>query len=988
MAITAARLMIYVGSDTKEAEAGLKSVNSQLDSFGKKAQQLGAKLTTWVTLPLLGVGAASAKLAADFDRNMNVLRVQSDATGDEIERLGNLAEELGADLSLPGTSAADAAEAMLEMSKAGMDIQDVMTGARGALQLSAAGNLSNAAAAEIAANALNAFNLEGKEATRIADLLAASANASSGEVTDMADALKMASAIASSAGIPIEDLVTAISQMANAGIQGSDAGTSLKQMLLSLQAPTDKAAGLMQDLGIAVYNAQGNMLPMDQIISEFSTALGDLTQEQRNAALATIFGSDAVRAANVILLGGVEAFDQMKQAVTEEGAASDLAGAQMQGLAGAFESIKSSAETAMLTAIEPFKDDITDLAGGVAEAIGSFAALDEQTRENLVSLGLLVAVVGPASKGVFAITQGLGALIPVARNAALATQAFTAAWSSGLTVTTSMQVALGATTAAALPVVAALAAIAGVTYLVVQRNKELDAAASNAAQGLDIQLGIIRDTSRSYDEYLAKTKAALENNHLLVQEQDGIIRVMDGSSGVLRDVTAEYDIMSERAREAYLRGIYLQASYDANRVSTEVLADSLGSVNTELAAQGSLMMQASTMIESLDTALGAAAWDAGAAQKAIDALRIGLGETSAEAVQLENDVDLVTRAFAEHVIGADELTNYLAAAKDGTLELSTVERAHLEIAANHAASLRESAKAADAAALAQLNLAQSLKDATDAQIAQALIGSLQDALDIGQIEMPDFLTAVSGIQETFGLTDEKSRALAEGIGILTGALANGKIPAEELGSALSTVIQDATDGVVDWEGLMAQYSASAITMGEELATGFSETKAEFLLLGEDAQTTTEDVAAAFTEEDWVSVGSQIGEGVAAGITASTPAITAAAEAAAAAALAAMEAKLDINSPSGVFEREVGYQIDAGIARGIDRNRDMVYSALPMPVTGNHTERTVSRTPDEAADLLSKFFAASREQSGNVQVQVFIGDEQLDPHIIRVVEGKI
>jgi TP901 family phage tail tape measure protein len=987
MTITAAKLQIWVGSDTKEAEAGLKSVNQQLDGFGKRAQEVGKKLTTWVTLPLLGAGVASTKLAADFDRNMSVLRVQSGATADEMERLKVLAEELGADLTLPGTSAADAAEAMLELSKAGLSIEDVMNGVKGTLQLSAAGHLSNALAAEINANALNAFHLSGSEATKVADLLAAAANASSGEVTDMADALKMSAAVAYSAGISVGELVTMISEMSNAGIQGSDAGTSLKQMILSLQAPTDKAAGLMRNLGIAIYDANGSMLPMEQIIASFAGALGGLSEEQRNAALATIFGSDAVRAANIVLMAGTEAYDKMANAVNNEGAAAELAAAQNEGLAGMIDNIKSSAETAMLAAIEPFKDDIVELGRSVAEAVGSFASLDEETRKNLVTIGLLVAAAGPTITVIGTIVRGIGALIPLVQGAAIATQAFTAAWGAGLTVTTSMQIALGATVTAALPLVGVLAAIAGVTYLVVQRNKELKEAAEQASAGMDIQLRIIQNSSRGYEDYLTKTKAVLQNNHLLVREQNGLVRVMDGSSGVMQDVSDQYGVMNEAQYETYLRNVYLQASYEANTVATEDMTDATQDVTQALVEEQMAANNTSMALQAVENALDTAGWGSGATQKAIDELRVSMGETSAEALKLESDVNLVARAFGEAVINGDELAEYLARAQEGTLNLSLAERVSLDAASQHAEALRMNAEAADAAALAQSNLAQSLKDATDAQIAQALIGSLKEALDSGDLEMPDYLTAVSGIQETFGLADEKSRALAEGIGILTGALANGKIPAEEMGTALSTVIADAEDGVVDWEGLMAQYTTSTQTMGENLATGFSETKTEFLLLGEEAQSSTEDVVSAFTDEDWAGVGSQIGEGVAAGITASTPAISAAAAAAAAAALAAMQAKLDINSPSGVFEREVGYQIDAGVARGIDRNRDMVYSALPMPTFAPHTEQTASRTPDEAADLLTNFFARNNG-GGSTSVKVYIGTEELDARIVRVVEEKI
>jgi TP901 family phage tail tape measure protein len=276
-----------------------------------------------------------------------------------------------------------------------LDINEVMAAAKGVLQMSAAGQLGNAEAAEITANALNVFNLEGSEAVRVADLLAAAANSSSGEVRDMADALQMSASVFATAGMEIEELVAGISLMSNAGIQGSDAGTSLKQMLLSLQAPSKNAKALMNELGINIYDASGKMLDMRSIIDIFSTQMSGLTQEQRNFALATIFGSDAVRAANIVLMGGVEAYDTMLGKVTEVGAASKLASALMEGLTGSMENLKSAFETAAIAAIEPLKDDLKVLIDFAVKLLNAFADLPEPVREGIVKLILFAAVLGP-----------------------------------------------------------------------------------------------------------------------------------------------------------------------------------------------------------------------------------------------------------------------------------------------------------------------------------------------------------------------------------------------------------------------------------------------------------------------------------------------------------------------------------------------------------------------------------------------------------------
>lgn len=340
------------------ATSTLQLVVTARDEASGPLGRIGGIAQNVLRVGLLAAGAAALALgkgladavsgAMDFEQGMNMLQAVSGATADEMAAIQQRAIDLGADLTLPATSAQDAAVAMTELAKAGLSVDDVMGAAKGTLQLAAAGALSEAQAAEIAANALNMFKLEGTEAARVADLLAAAANASSAEVTDVADSLKMAGSVFASAGVSLDDLTAAIGQMANQGIKGSDAGTSLKQMLLSLTAPTDTAKELMEELGISVYDAQGAMVPFRDIIGQFTTTLAGASEEERNFALKTIFGTDAVRAANIVMMGGVDAFDAMGEAVGRQGAAQELAAARTKGLKGALDGLKSQLETVSL----------------------------------------------------------------------------------------------------------------------------------------------------------------------------------------------------------------------------------------------------------------------------------------------------------------------------------------------------------------------------------------------------------------------------------------------------------------------------------------------------------------------------------------------------------------------------------------------------------------------------------------------------------------
>jgi len=405
---TLATLVVKLVGDVSGFSSSMDEASSRLRSAGQSMTSAGAGLTAGVTLPIVGIGVAALHMAGQFESSMNMMQAVSGATADEMAQVSDTAIALGSDLTLPGTSASDAALAMVELSRAGLSVQESMDAARGVLQLSAAAQIGNAQAATITANALNTFGLAGTEAATVANLLAGGANASSAEITDMAAAIQASGAVAASMGVPIDSLTTAIALMANAGIAGSDAGTSLKTMLMRLGAPTQESAALMRELGVSVFDASGTMLPMEQIIGQFSSALGGMTMEQRNAALATIFGADAIRAANVVLLGGTEAFNAMEQAVTAEGQAQMLAAAQTAGFQGSLDGLRSTVETVLLTVGAPFLNMLTGWVQWLSNAVGRLAEISPGMLNMIVLIGLAVAAIGPLLMVLGSMTTGLG----------------------------------------------------------------------------------------------------------------------------------------------------------------------------------------------------------------------------------------------------------------------------------------------------------------------------------------------------------------------------------------------------------------------------------------------------------------------------------------------------------------------------------------------------------------------------------------------------
>jgi TP901 family phage tail tape measure protein len=334
------------------AAAKTKALGASSDDASKKLANQREAMTTVGTgllaigaVAAAGVGLAVAKFA-EFDEAMSNVQAATHETADNMSLLRDAALEAGASTVFSATEAANAIE---ELSKAGVSTADIIGGAlSGALDLASAGQLDVARAAEIAATAMTQFGLAGTEVPHIADLLAAGAGKAQGSVEDLAQALNQGGLVASQTGLSIEETTAGLSAFAAAGLTGSDAGTSFKSMLQRLTPQSAEAQAAMDKLGISAYDAQGNFIGLEGFAGNLQSSLSDLTVEQRNSALATIFGSDAVRAASVLYANGSEGIADWTSKVDDSGYAAETARARMDNLNGDIEKLGGAFDTALI----------------------------------------------------------------------------------------------------------------------------------------------------------------------------------------------------------------------------------------------------------------------------------------------------------------------------------------------------------------------------------------------------------------------------------------------------------------------------------------------------------------------------------------------------------------------------------------------------------------------------------------------------------------
>lgn len=379
---------------------------------------LGAAKNFAAQIGLLFGAAELAKgvvgLGVQFESQMNTMSAVSQATGSQLDAVAAKARELGNDTSLTATSATDAAAAMTELAKGGFSVEQSMDAAKGTLQLAAAAQIDAATAATIQAQALQSFSLGAEDAARVSDILAGAANASSAEIEGIAQGLQQSGTVASQFGLTIEDTATALSMFANAGIQGSDAGTLLKSALLALTDQGKPAQAAMEELGLSVYDMQGNFVGLPSLFEQLAAAQSEMTPEAYQAATATLFGSDAMRLAGIAADQGRGGFENLRDAVTRQGQAAEVAAAQTKGLPGALERVQNAAEEAGLAVYSALSDELVagvDAATAAIEGLGPVVAAGFET-----ALG----VIGPVASGIGDVASAASGLIGPAAGMATA----------------------------------------------------------------------------------------------------------------------------------------------------------------------------------------------------------------------------------------------------------------------------------------------------------------------------------------------------------------------------------------------------------------------------------------------------------------------------------------------------------------------------------------------------------------------------------------
>jgi len=376
-----------------------RQVGPQVDGVGHRmGRRIGALLAGGGALGFAGIVKGAVGLEASFSQTMNQIAAVTNTPKKQLADLSDLAIKMGADTVF---SANDASSAMLELAKGGLTAAQIKAGGlKGTLTLAAAGGLDLASAATFASNAMNTFGLTSDKIPAIAAALAGGANASTASVESLGQALSQVGPGAKNAGLSLQDTVGVLAAFDQAGIKGSDAGTSLKTALARLVPQTDAAKAAMRKYNLEFVNADGSFKDITQVAESLRQGLGKLSDSQKSATLTTIFGSDATRAATVLMDNGAKGIGKYIGATKDLNAAERIAASRMKGTSGAIEAFKGSLETVGLQfgrliapAVQAGLRSLTNGLNGIGPAITKIGTK-----------------IGPAAQGIHELfTAGAGA---------------------------------------------------------------------------------------------------------------------------------------------------------------------------------------------------------------------------------------------------------------------------------------------------------------------------------------------------------------------------------------------------------------------------------------------------------------------------------------------------------------------------------------------------------------------------------------------------
>ena len=393
----------------RRAESVFSRMGDRVQAAGDRISGVGVSVTK-LTAPIAAFGVASIKVFGKFDDALAEIQARTGATGEEMDKVRDKAIEMGKTTSF---SATQSAEAMLQLLSSGYDLNETFAALPATLDAAAAGGMDLGYTADVITDALAMYNLGAESAERVADALARGAAASSAEINDLAQGLGNVGPIAAQFGLSIEDTVAILAAFSERGIKGAEAGTQLRSVLNNLSKPSEAVTGALNELGVELYDIEGNVRPLNDVFNDLRVAMAGLTEQERIEYVKTLGG--AYGQLGLSVLTSTDAMGDMNALMADQADAATVADARMNSLNGKIQRVSSSIQTMMIETVgpaidkylKPFLDKVVD----VITNITLWAQANPELTEKIVLLGAALVGLGPTLFAVGKAVKLVGAAI-------------------------------------------------------------------------------------------------------------------------------------------------------------------------------------------------------------------------------------------------------------------------------------------------------------------------------------------------------------------------------------------------------------------------------------------------------------------------------------------------------------------------------------------------------------------------------------------------
>lgn len=399
----------------------IAATGESLKTTGDNISNAGKKLLP-VTAAVTGLGTASVTTAANFESSMSQVQATMGITKDSMstldgqsvntmDALSNLAKEMGASTAF---SATECSEALNYLALAGYSTQEMADTLPTVLNLAAAGGIDLASASDMVTDAMSALGMETSDADRMVDQMAKTASTTNTSVAQLGEGILTIGATAKSVKGGTAELNTALGILANNGIKGAEGGTHLRNIILSLQNPTDKAAASMEQLGVDVYDSKGNMRSLNDILGDLNTSMDGMTSEEKSNIISNIFNKTDLSSVNALLANTGNTWDSLQESITNSGgAAQQMADTQLDNLQGQLTLLKSALEGLAISFGQLLMPALKSIVGAVQSVVDWLNSLDEGTKKFIVTVALVAGALGPVLIIIGKVISAVGTIMTV-----------------------------------------------------------------------------------------------------------------------------------------------------------------------------------------------------------------------------------------------------------------------------------------------------------------------------------------------------------------------------------------------------------------------------------------------------------------------------------------------------------------------------------------------------------------------------------------------